>query len=144
MVKLLSCRTTKCAIYNRTCSMHLHQLYRPPPPAIFQAWIQDSVVQDQDQDFENWVSRRLETKTQVSSTPSLLFSGLHYRRSADKTKRVLSTPTTMFCRRAVKVCYTVLLRYVLSYMELPAKLSSIHYFSSCLWVSVSRGIISAS
>ena len=31
----------------------------------------DSRPQDQDQDFQNSVSRRLETKTQVSRTPSL-------------------------------------------------------------------------
>jgi len=31
----------------------------------------DSKYQDRDQDFQNSVSRRLETKTQVSRTPSL-------------------------------------------------------------------------
>jgi len=35
---------------------------------------QDPRPQDQDQDFENSVSRRLETKTQVSRTPSLHFT----------------------------------------------------------------------
>jgi len=53
--------------------------------------------QDQDQDFENWVSRRLETKTQVSRTTTLLLvhvNGFPYESQSRDSLHQVNKPVT--------------------------------------------------